>query len=178
MYWCGKKIKRLFLFNMFITLNMLTCDPISGQDTSTESTCADKLLNHLSDNSGCDTTSLNSVSVRHEYSKDGELSSITMVEDNEVVYYVYIDRGHVVMSFYDFHSIPQRKSFTARNQGYIDCMFNKSCSYISYYDSGIVKSKGTLIYMEGSQPEVDSIEYGDWYYYDENGLLLKSCYYD
>ena len=44
---------------------------------------------------------------------------------------------------------------------------------IVYYPNGNIKEEGTVLWTEDPNMD-DSVEYGEWKYYDENGNLIKT----
>ena len=47
----------------------------------------------------------------------------------------------------------------------------------SYYPNGNIEKEGMLLCTEGPWMD-DSVEYGEWKYYDENGNLIKTKFVD
>jgi len=46
------------------------------------------------------------------------------------------------------------------------------CYCINYYPNGSIESEGTLLFSDS--PVVDSFEYGEWKYYNEDGTLKET----
>jgi len=93
----------------------------------------------------------------------GELSN----GDYSGIYYMFSDYGHLIEEMKDFQK-NIKKSIEHQTQGI--CHF--SCYCINYYPNGNKKSEGTLLFDD--TPVMDSFEYGEWKYYDENGNLTKT----
>ena len=56
-------------------------------------------------------------------------------------------------------------------------MHKYKCHYRSYYPNGNIEKEGMLLCTEGPWMD-DSVEYGEWKYYDENGNLIKTKFID
>ncbi len=89
-------------------------------------------------------------------------------------WYYFENYGHLMMTFKDF----SRNTYSIIDEGsgrrYIP---DYKCYSTSYYPNGNVKNEGLLLWSEGESPESDfSVEYGEWKYYDEAGILIKTTH--
>ena len=48
---------------------------------------------------------------------------------------------------------------------------DRICHCVEYYPNGNIEAEGDIIFWSDDDPEIDSIEYGEWKYYDEDGSL-------
>lgn len=50
---------------------------------------------------------------------------------------------------------------------------DRICHSVEYYPNGNIKEEGDLIFWSDSDIEIDSIEYGEWKYYNEDGTIKE-----
>lgn len=50
---------------------------------------------------------------------------------------------------------------------------DRICHSVEYYPNGYIKAEGDLIFWYDSDIEIDSIEYGEWRYYNEDGSIKE-----
>ena len=99
------------------------------------------------------------------YYKKGEMSDI---------WYDFGDYGHLLSICKDFADNAIRISY---NGGQTWWLHKYKCYYRSYYPNGNIEKEGMLLWTESPLMD-DSVEYGEWKYYDENGNLIKTKFID
>ncbi|KAA3716481.1 hypothetical protein F3G06_00155 [Bacteroides salyersiae] len=99
------------------------------------------------------------------YYKKGEMSDI---------WYDFGDYGHLLSICKDFADNTIRISY---NGGQTWWLHKYKCYYRSYYPNGNIEKEGMLLWTESPLMD-DSVEYGEWKYYDENGNLIKTKFVD
>ena len=117
------------------------------------------------------------------YNANGRLLTFGEYKNNEYsgTWYYFFRSGHLVMKFSNFEKntdIITREH--ARNPKMNHNAFpDYRCHFTDYYLSGVIKSEGTLIWRKGDNPAGDlSMEYGEWKYYDPNGILVRTKDYE
>ena len=87
-------------------------------------------------------------------------------------WYYFGDYGHLIMALKDFSTNTYPIIDEGTGKKYTP---DYKCYSISYYANGNIKDEGLLLWSEGDAPESDfSREYGEWKYYDETGVLIKT----
>jgi len=105
------------------------------------------------------------------YSKKGVLSSFgEYIDDKKTgIWYYFGDKGHLMMIQKDF-SINTDTVILDNKKKYV---YPHKCYIVSYYPNGVIKEEGILLWND--DPEMDdSREFGEWKYYDETGVLIKT----
>lgn len=90
------------------------------------------------------------------------------------IWYSFGDYGHLVSCESDFSINETRISY---NEGQTWHLHTYKCHYKSFYPNGSVEKEGTLLWTEDPLMD-DSVEYGEWKYYDENGELTVTKFFD
>lgn len=116
--------------------------------------------------------------VSYSVSNEGKISWIAYYNDDEVVSYSYFDKGVLKCTYNSFKSIEPVTSQIAKRQGYVKVIFSRCCQYTSYFPNGRLKERGHLVFDNCEIPEVNSFEYGAWFYYDEDGNLVETKFFD
>jgi len=80
-------------------------------------------------------------------------------------YYMFDDDGHLMYICKNFK--PNKSSISLSTT-----IPESKCYCINYYPNGYVESEGILLFSDS--PVVDSFEYGEWKYYDENGNFKET----
>lgn len=88
------------------------------------------------------------------------------------LWYSFADKGHLFQIDSDFGEIRD----TIRLKGNVTYYAPFKCHTKFFYPNGKIRSEGTLLY--GDDPQLDGQEYGEWKYYDKNGNLTETKYFD
>ena len=88
------------------------------------------------------------------------------------LWYSFADKGHLFQIDSDFGEIRD----TIRLKGNVTYYAPFTCHTKFFYPNGKIRSEGTLLY--GDDPQLDGQEYGEWKYYDKNGNLTETKYFD
>lgn len=88
--------------------------------------------------------------------------------DYSGTYYMFSDYGHLEIEMNNFQTNTNEVPLEHHVQG----IFPNCCYCVNYYPNGNKKSEGVLLFDDS--PVINSFEYGEWKYYDENGKLQKN----
>ena len=110
------------------------------------------------------------------YNSKKELSFFGSYENGNMsgIWYYFGNYGHLEADAKDFAINTIRISY---NSGQTWWLHKYKCHYRSYYPNGNIEKEGMLLCTEGPWMD-DSVEYGEWKYYDENGNLIKTKFID
>lgn len=102
------------------------------------------------------------------------LESLAQYSNGECVVFYRFDMGGLRYRLYDFKKLeiklkPPYKGYTWDKDKGPD----RICKYVSYYSNGNKKEEGEMIFWSWESFEIDSIDYGEIKYYNEDGTLKE-----
>jgi len=105
------------------------------------------------------------------FNGNGELFSLGFYEEGlETGVFYYFDKGKLSFLQKDF-----RHNITPILSKY-NYPYHNICYHIGFHPNGVTSDEGHVLWSESSISD-DAYDYGEWKYYDENGILIRTEYY-
>lgn len=104
---------------------------------------------------------------------DNKLDYFARCSNGELVdFYRFYDTGGLAYRMYDFREFEIDLKFPYKDWTWDEAP-DRICHSVEYYRNGNIKAEGDLIFWSDSDIEIDSIEYGEWKYYNEDGTIKE-----